>query len=318
MKIFPAEFCLRRARDEGWVKSQTIVVETSSGNMALGLAIICNLYRYRLTIVTDYACKGFMQQRLEDLGAHVEIVSAPAATGGYQQARLDKLTAICSETPDHWWVNQYDNPGNPGAYGFLAAQLVDAIGQIDCLIGTVGSGGSVCGTASFLHELFPEMITLGVDTFGSVLFGQQDRTRMLRGLGNSIVPKNLDHSIFNEVHWVNAAEAYSATRQLHRSTSLFCGATSGAAWMVADYWARKNPKARVVCIFPDDGYRYTDTVYNDGYLFKENLWLPDLPKEPVRVEHPLEAGPGWSSMMWGRCAYSEIVSPSTQTATSVS
>lgn len=307
MKIFPAEFCLRRAREEGWIKSQTLVIETSSGNMALGLAIVCNLYGYRLTIVTDYACKGFMRRRLEDLGARVEIVSSPAAVGGYQQARLNRLAAICSEIPDHWWVNQYDNPGNPGAYSFFAAQLVEMIGQIDCLVGTVGSGGSVCGTASFLRELFPEMITVGVDTFGSVLFGQPDQVRMLRGLGNSLLPKNLDHSIFDEVHWVNAAEAYTATRLLHKQTSLFCGGTSGAAWLASLHWVRKNPKARVVCIFPDDGYRYTDTIYNDEYLWKENLWLPELPDGPRKVEHPLDAGPGWSCMEWGRRTHHEIV-----------
>jgi cysteine synthase len=307
MKIFPAEFCVRRAHDEGWVTSQTLVVETSSGNMALGLAVVCNVYGYKLRIVSDYACEGFLRRRLEDLGARVEIVSAPAAVGGYQRARLDKLEEIRAQSADHWWVNQYDNPGNPGAYAFFAAQLVEAIGHVDCLVGTVGSGGSVCGTAGYLRELFPEMVTIGVDTFGSVLFGQPDQPRKLRGLGNSIHPRNLDHRIFDEVHWVTAAEAYKATRVLHQQTSLFCGGTSGAAWLVARHWARQNPKARVVCIFPDDGYRYTDTIFNDEYLWKENLWLPKMPASPRLVEKPLEGGPTWSCMQWGRREYSEVV-----------
>jgi cysteine synthase A len=76
---------------------------------------------------------------------------------------------------------------------------------------------------------------------------------------------------------------------------------------VARYWTKKNPKARVVCIFPDDGYRYTDTIYNDEYLWNENLWLPELPDAPAKVEHPLDAGPGWTYMDWGRRAYGEIV-----------
>lgn len=309
MKIFPAEFCIRRAVEEGRLKSHTLVVETSSGNMALGLAMVCNLYRHPLTIVSDYSCEGFMRRRLEDLGARVEIVSAPEKVGGYQRARLNKVAEICSTTPDHWCVNQYDNPGNPGAYASFAAQLVEALGQIDCLVGTVGSGGSMCGTSSFLRELFPEMMTIGVDTFGSVLFGQPDRIRRLRGLGNSVLPENLDHSLFDEVHWVTAGEAYTATRMLHRQTALFCGGTSGAAWLVACHWAKKNPNAKVVCIFPDDGYRYVDTIYNDEYLLKENLWLPELPASPQIVEHPLDAGPSWSSLQWGRCTYSEMAKP---------
>ncbi|HXB21648.1 MAG TPA: cysteine synthase family protein [Candidatus Solibacter sp.] len=307
MKIFPAEFCLRKAREEGRIRSQTLIVETSSGNLALGLALVCNLSGYRLTIVSDYACDGFLRRRLEDLGARVEIVSAPSVNGGYQRARLNRLEEIRETSPEHFWVNQYDNPGNPGAFSFLAAQLVEALGQIDCLVGTVGSGGSVCGTSGFLRELFPEMTTVGVDTFGSVLFGQPDQIRTLRGLGNSVLPKNLDHRLFDEVHWVTAAEAYKATRMLHQQSTLFCGGTSGAAWLVARHWAKKNPKAKVVCILPDDGYRYTDTIYSDEYLWKENLWLPELPECPREVDHPLKAGPVWSRMQWGRREYSDVI-----------
>src|SRR6185437_10107118 len=110
-------------------------------------------------------------------------------------------------------------------YSFLASELVENLGRIDCLVASVGSGSSACGTSSFLRELFPEILTIGVDTFGSVSFCQPDR----------------DHKIFDEVHWVTTAEAYRATRLLHQRTTLFCGGTSGAAWLVARYWARKNP-----------------------------------------------------------------------------
>jgi cysteine synthase A len=314
MKIFPADFCLRRAREQESINPQSIIVETSSGNMALGLAIVCKLYGYRLTIVSDYACDGFLRRRIEDLGARVEIVPAPAAVGGYQQARLDRLQEIRAECDQHWWLNQYANPANPGSYGSFAAQLVEAVGHIDCLVGAVGSGGSLCGTASFLRELFPEMTTVAVDTFGSVLFGQPEEPRTIRGMGNSILPENLDHSAIDEVHWVSAAEAYKATRTLHQQTSLFCGGTSGAAWLVARYWATQNPRARVVCIFPDDGYRYTETIYNDQYLWNQGLWLEKLPASPNYVEHPLDADGEWSCMRWGRRAYAEVVRPAAQVA----
>jgi len=103
MKVFPAEFCIRRAREEGWIHPRSLIVETSSGNMALGLALVCNLGGYKLTIVSDYACDGVLRRRLEALGTRVEIVAGPAARGGYQQARLDRLAGICEETPDHFW-----------------------------------------------------------------------------------------------------------------------------------------------------------------------------------------------------------------------
>lgn len=306
MKLFPAEFCIRRAQEEGWIASQSLIVESSSGNMALGLAIVCNLRGHRLVIVSDYACDGALRRRLEDLGARVEIVPAPSATGGYQRARLDRLAEVQAEEKDHWWVNQYHNPCNPGAYSQFAGQIVESLGRIDCLVGTVGSGGSMCGTTSYLRTLYPDVQAVGVDTFGSVLFGQPDGPRQLRGLGNSLLPENLDHTIFDEVHWVTAAEAYKATRILHRQMSLFCGGTSGAAWLVASHWARKNPKSKVVCIFPDDGHRYIDSIYSDQYLSENNLMLSALPQAPRKVESALDAGPVWSSMEWGRRTHAEV------------
>jgi S-sulfo-L-cysteine synthase (3-phospho-L-serine-dependent) len=307
MKILPAEFCLRRALEEELLNPQSLVVETSSGNMALGLAIVCNCMGYGLRIVTDYAVDDCLRRRMEYLGATVEIVPAPAANGGYQQARLDRLHQIRQERPEHWWLNQYDNPANPGAYGGFAGQLVEALGHIDCLVGAVGSGGSVCGTTTYLRELFPQMHTVGVDTFGSVLFGQPDQPRALRGLGNSILPGNLDHTLFDEVHWVSAAEAFAATRMLHRQTALFSGGTSGACWLAARYWAARNPKARVVCIFPDDGHRYNETIYNNDYLRANRLLLEELPQAPREVQHPTDAGPAWSRMIWGRRSYKDVV-----------
>jgi cysteine synthase len=307
MKIYPAEYCLRRAREDGMVSNQTLIVETSSGTMALGLAMVCNWNGYRLTIVTDRVCDDALRRRLEDLGATVEIVLAPAASGGYQKARLDRLHQICSIQKDSWWVNQYDNPANAGAYSGFAAQLVEKLGRIDCLVGCVGSGGSVCGTSHYLRTLFPEMQVIGVDTFGSVLFGQPDKPRKLRGLGNSLLPQNLDHTYFDEVHWVNAAEAFTATRILHQKTTLFRGGTSGACWLVARYWLTKHPGMRVVCIFPDDGNRYVDTIYNTDYLVENQLWLPELPAEPVEVGHPLDAKDIWSWFKWERRSYEEVM-----------
>jgi cysteine synthase A len=263
-------------------------------------------------IVTDYACDLHLRRRLEGLRARVDIVRAPAPKGGYQKARLDRVEEIRRTQSNHWWLNQYDNPGNPAAYRSFVNQVAESIDRIDCLVGAVGSGGSVCGTAKYLREMFPKMWTIGVDTFGSVLFGQPDQPRVLRGLGNSILPANLDHTAFDEIHWVTAAEAYKATRVLHETTSVFGGGTSGASWLVAQYWAKKNPDAQVLCIFPDDGYRYLETIYNDEYLTDSDLFLNGLPERPKEVHHPLDAGPGWSSIPWMRRSYASVLPTGSQ------
>jgi len=310
MKIYPAWRCLETATAQGLVNPSTIVVESSSGTMALGLAIVCRWTQKKLVVVSDYACDVLTQTKLKDLGAVVEIVPGPAAVCGYQRARLDRLHDIRATSKNCWWVNQYDNCGNAESYSDFAAQLIESLGRVDCLVGTVGSGGSVCGTAQFLRTRFPKLVVIGVDTLRSVLFGQPDGPRPLRGLGNSLYPKNLDHTAFDEVHWVTAAEAYTATRLLHQQAALFRGGTSGAAWLVAKHWADQHPGLRTVCLFPDDGYRYLDSIYNDRYMQENHFLLSSLPSAPREVEDPRQAGPCWSFMKWGRRALGSVVAVS--------
>jgi cysteine synthase len=307
MKIYPAECALRRASASGEIDDQTLIVESSSGTMALALAVVCNLQGRRLSIVSDYACDRDLCKRIEDLGAKIEIVQGPAACGGYQRSRLDRLNQIREQEPHSWWVNQYNNPANPMAYEAVAEYLVKTHGRVDSVVGSVGSGGSMCGLAKCLRSSYAGLHVIGVDTFGSVLFGLEDAPRTLRGLGNSILPGNLDHTDFDEIHWVTAAEAYTATRLLHRATALFRGGTSGASWLVARYWARKNPGHRVVCIFPDDGYRYLQTIYDNTYMHSQHLWREQLPLEAECVRLP-EARNSWTYIDWARRHYSEVIS----------
>jgi cysteine synthase len=310
MKMYPAEYCLRQAIADGRVRKNTMVVESSSGTMALALAIVCNWRRQPLTVVTDHACDEVLQRRLEDLGARVERITSPAARGGYQEARLDRLHQIQRENPDSWWLNQYDNPSNTQSYEAVGAQLVRSLGRVHCLVGTVGSGGSLSGVGRYLRSLFKDIRIIGVDTFNSVLFGQDDGQRSLRGLGNSILPRNLDHTLVDEVNWVTAAEAYTATRLLHQRSALFRGGTSGATWLVARRYAQMHPEEKVVLILPDDGVRYTSDIYNNSYMRERGLWVDPLPKEPRFVKLPHEAAPGWCAMQWNQQSWLEVMDAS--------
>jgi len=307
MKLLPAKFILDRAADAGVIRPGSTIIETTSGTFGLALAIYCGLKGYRLILVSDPAVDQALKRRMEELGVRVEIVKEPAVEGGYQRARLNRMAELEAEHPDHFCPSQYDNPHNPGAYAPLAEQLVECLGGFDCLIGSVGSGGSTCGTSRYLRLILSDLRTIGVDTLGSVIFGQPDEKRLLRGLGNSLMPRNVDHETFNEIHWVSAAEAFRATRVLHRTKALFMGGTSGAAYMVANWWANKHPGKRALVLFPDEGYRYQDTIYNDQWLHDNGVWLPHLPEEPRLVSSPLDAGPGWSRFLWNRASYEEVM-----------
>jgi len=308
MKLLPARHILDRAREDGLLEPGTVVIESTSGTFGLALAMECRLRGRPLVLVSDPAVDPALRRRMRDLGAAVDIVAEPAAVGGYQQARLDRLAELRARHPRHFLPAQYSNPDNPGAYGVLAEFLTATLGRVDVLVGPVGSGGSMCGTAAALRVgLHPALAAVAVDTPGSVLFGQRDAPRRIRGLGNSLMPANLDHSAFDEVHWVSDREGFAATRALHRRHALYMGPTSGAAWMVAQWKARLEPDARVVVLLPDEGHRYQDTVYDDAWLRRQGLRLRRLPGRPVEVDAPHEGGPEWSWLRWNRRRLDAVV-----------
>lgn len=300
MKLLPARFMLERAAERGELKPGTTICESSSGTFGLALGMLAVQQGYKLVLVSDWALDRQLHRRLTELGAEITIIDKPAATGGLQQARLDQLEIYLRAHPNSYWPCQYDNADNPLSYATFAGQLIDKIGSLDCLVGPVGSGGSMCGTSRFLRTLFPELHTIGVDTPNSILFGQPSGGLNLSGLGGNILPKNVDHSQFDEIHWLTPAEAFSATHELHRKHGLFMGPTSGAAYRVGEWWSRCNPGKTVVTILPDEGHRYFETVYDPEWLKTVAGWATSRRQTPVTVATPAAPMSGWSRFAWRR------------------
>jgi cysteine synthase len=307
MKLLPASYILNRARDRGEIGPATTVIETTSGTFGLGLAMQCALWGNPLTLISDPAVDERLARRLADLGATLEIICEYKQFGGYQAARLERLREIQETIPDTYCPEQYSNPDNPRSYALVAELVTETLGQVDCVIGAVGSGGSMCGTVGFLRTIFPETGAIGVDTHRSVLFGHPDGPRSIRGLGNSLMPANLDHCTFDEIHWVTPSEAYVAARNLHSQYALFMGPTSGAAYLVAQRWARLHLDQIGIVILPDQGYRYQDTIYDDAWLTSYSTDLIQTPKEPTLIETSIQPAEGWSYYMWGRRTYEEVL-----------
>ena len=157
----------------------------------------------------------------------------------------------------------------------------------------------MCGLTRALRRVRPALRAVAVDTHGSVLFGHPDRPRRLRGLGNSITPGNLDHALFDEVHWVSAEDAFRCMVALYRETGLFMGATSGAAFLVARWQARVRQE-RVLCILPDEGARY---------LADFIAWSAAdaaLANEPVTARFGEVTDGTWSRLAWNRATLQEM------------
>jgi cysteine synthase A len=309
MKMIPARFILRKAERDGKLESGTVIVETTSGTFGLALAMQAVHMDRRLVLVSDPVIDERLYRRLADLGAVVERVPAGAAAtvGGYQAARLERLEQIRAGHASSFCPEQYSNPDNPRSYATVAELLLECLGQVDCLVGPVGSGGSMCGTVTYLRSVLPECRAIGVDTHSSVLFGHADGPRELRGMGMSLMPANLDHRLFDSVHWCTASAAYAATRQLHQRHALFMGPSSGAAYLVARWWAAGNPGALTVVMMPDEGYRYQDTVYNDEWLMAHGHLVGPPPAEPVPVDDPTRPAGPWTAYDWARRSYDQVM-----------
>lgn len=304
MKLIPAKYIVEKGLADGTLDPALPVIETSSGTFALGLGIVCAEKGIPFHIVSDAAIDERLQARLHQLGGQVQIVGGNVSGANVQVLRLEALQAQLKRQPASFWPRQYDNPDNQAAYRAFARQLVDALGTDIVLVGTVGSGASTCGTIKALREIDPSVRLVGVDTFGSVLFGLPVGPRMLRGLGNSIHPNNLDHTCFDEVHWVSPAEAFASTRRLHARHGLFCGPTSGAAFMVAE-WLQARGRT-VVFIAPDEGHRYADSVYCDTWMRQQGYADATLTTAPVQVTAPDPGAGAWAWLDWDRGDYAQV------------
>lgn len=294
MKDRVARNIISEAKRTGMLQPGAPIVESSSGTMALGVALVGRSMGHPVHIVTDPRVDPITLAKLRALGCQVSIV--PAMTGnGWQSARLERLAELMAELPGAFWPQQYSNPDNPAAYRGLAAELLADLEPIDVLVGSVGSGGSLCGTARALRRSLPELRVVGIDCVGSALFDQPDRPKRLQsGLGNSLLPKNLDRRLIDEVHWLNDREAFAATRQLAAEQQLFGGNTSGSVYRVmCDVGRRAAPGSRIVGIFPDRGDRYTDTVFSDAHWQQHRLAELADRSEPAVVDYGTEVS-AWS------------------------
>ncbi|MDA3628987.1 PLP-dependent cysteine synthase family protein [Saccharopolyspora sp. WRP15-2] len=304
MKDRPALHMIERARQRGELEPGGTIVESTSGTLGLGLALAGINYGHPVTLVTDPGLEPMMHRMLRAFGARVDVVTSPHPSGGWQQARRDRVAEHMAATPGSFCPDQYNNPDNVAGYTPLALELVAQLRSIDVLVCSVGTGGHSAGVARVLRTFFPELRLIGVDAIGSTIFGQPARQRIMRGLGSSIYPRNIEYSAFDEVHWVGPAEAVWSARQLATTTYASGGWSVGAVGLVAGWAARvEGPNTRVAAIFPDGPQRYFDTVYNDEYCHQHDLLGSAPPENPDVLAHPQER----EVDRWTRCG--DVVDP---------
>lgn len=306
IKDRPALHMVARARERGELTPRKAVVESTSGTLGLGLALAGIVYRHPIILVTDPGLEPLMHRLLVAYGAQVDIVPRPHPTGGWQQARRDRVRALLAEHPGAYSTDQYHNPDNAAAYEGLAREIAQQVGRVDVLVCSVGTGGHSAGVSRVLREVLPDLRLVGVDTVRSTIFGQPAGPRLMRGLGSSIHPRNVAYHEFSEVHWVAPGEAAWACRRLAAARFASGGWSVGAVTLVASWLARREPAGtRIVAIFPDGPQRYWNTIYDDGYCAEHGLLEVIPARDPDHLEHPADR----VVSRWTRCT--TVVDPLT-------
>ncbi|KPQ13735.1 MAG: cystathionine beta-synthase [Algoriphagus marincola HL-49] len=266
------------AEKEGILKPGGTIIEGTSGNTGMGLALAAVAKGYKcIFTMADKQSKEKIDI-LKAVGAEVIVCPTNVAPEDprsyYSVAR--KLNA---DIPNSFYPNQYDNMSNTAAHYETTGPEIwkDTDGKITHYAAGVGTGGSMCGTATYLKEQNPSIVTVGIDTYGSVfkkyketgVFDEKEVYPYLtEGIGEDILPKNVNFDVIDHFIKVTDKDAAVMTRRLAREEGLFIGWSCGAAVHGALEWARENLKEgdQMVVILPDHGTRYLGKVYNDDWM----------------------------------------------------
>ena len=272
IKDRPAYNILTHALATGVITRETTIVESSSGNFAIGLAQVCAYLRLRLVCVVDIKTTALNIRIIEAYGARVDLVSKPdPESGEYLMARLKRVRQILDSVPSGFWPNQYVNADNAGAhYGSTMPEIVATLGtDIDYLVLAVSTCGTLRGCADFVHDHAMKTKIVAVDAMGSVIFGRPSGKRLLPGHGAGIVPKLFKDDLADIVVHVSDLDCVLGCRRLVQQEAILAGASSGGIISAIESLAADGtiaPGKRCVAVLPDRGERYLDTVYSDTWV----------------------------------------------------
>ncbi|MFD5771188.1 PLP-dependent cysteine synthase family protein [Streptomyces sp. NPDC127049] len=274
-KIRMARNMVDEAEEAGLLAPGGWVVESTSGNTGLGLALIAAERGYKFTAVVDNHSSVDKLRGMLAYGA--DILNVAGDEGGLATAERDTTAERLAAEHGAYWTAQHRNEGNPNGYRPLARELHDDLGDdIDYLYGAVGTGGSLCGTGRFLRERIPDLRIVGVEPVGSVVFGGPGAPYHQSGTGTpegSEIGRVVDYDVFDEGLKVSDSEAFETCRHLARNFGVLIGGSAGGVVYKALERARTAPAGTtIVVLVCDGGDKYLDTVFNDEWMADHGLF----------------------------------------------
>ena len=253
----------------GRLTPASIVVESTSGNLGVGLACLCRALGNAFIAVIDPKTTPENRAKMQSFGALLELVDTPDPSGGYLLSRLRRVEEICAQSARYVWTDQYGNPAHPECHRQTTAPEIDRQmhGRVPAIFVAVSTGGTLAGIGRYFRDVSPATRVIAVDAQGSVVFGGSPHPRKLTGIGSARASTFIRREHYDGHVLVTDRDAFAMCRAVADAVDLRVGGSSGAVLAACvECLAADASLTDVVCICPDAGENYRSTIFADAWL----------------------------------------------------